>query len=192
MSGFVGYKIIVVGGVVGIGFFIVWMMVVWGGVVGVIDWVVFVDDVFVLVMVDLMDVGVVQQVMMMLVKMLGGIDILVNCVGIDFEVVIEDVSDEVWVYVIDVNLLGLMWICCVVFFWFKVLGWGVIVNVFFVVGLCLIVDCVVYCLVKVGLVMLLKFLVFDWVKYVICVNIVCFGVVYIDFFDCLWQGKEDL
>ncbi|MDN3714006.1 SDR family NAD(P)-dependent oxidoreductase [Paracoccus cavernae] len=42
---------------------------------------------------------------------LGGLDILVNCAGVDLEAPTADMSDEAWERVLDINLTGTMRIC---------------------------------------------------------------------------------
>ncbi|MTH66678.1 SDR family NAD(P)-dependent oxidoreductase [Paracoccus shanxieyensis] len=191
MSGLAGYKIIVVGGAAGIGLSTARMMAARGGAVGVIDRAALADDAFASAMADLTDAGAVQQAMTTLAKMLGGIDILVNCAGIDLEAATEDVSDEAWAHVIDVNLSGPMRTCRAAFPWLKASGRGAIVNVSSAAGLRPIADRAAYCSAKAGLVMLSKSLAFDWAKHAIRVNTVCPGAVHTDLFDRSWQGKED-
>lgn len=60
--------------------------------------------------VDLADPGSARAAVATAVERLGGLDILVNCAGIDVQAPATDFTEEDWRRVIDVNLSGAFWL----------------------------------------------------------------------------------
>jgi len=78
---------------------------------------------------DISDSACVKQVMGDVLAMYGKIDVLVNVAGIIFLGKIEDVSDEAWDRVLDINLKGTFLCCREITPVLKKQGFGTIVNV---------------------------------------------------------------
>ena len=78
---------------------------------------------------DISDSACVKKVMKEVLDTFGKIDILANVAGIIFLGKIEDVTDEAWDRVLDVNLKGTFLCCREITPIFKKQGFGCIVNV---------------------------------------------------------------
>lgn len=194
-----GKVVVVIGVVVGLGWVEVFGLV-WLGVIVVVNDVVFVLDVFDVVDeigVVVVDVGVkvvvvvgdISQCVMVdelfvSVVGLGGLDIVVNNVGIICDWMLFNMFDEEWDVVIVVYLCGyFLFICNVVVYWWDkvkdvegglVFGW--FVNILLEVGLVGLVGQVNYVVVKVGIIVLILLVVWVFGCYGVCVNVICLWV----------------
>ena len=108
---------------------------------------------------------------------LGGLDGMVNCVGIDLEVPIGDMADADWDRVIAVNLTGAMILCQAVLPALRAAGGGTIVNLSSAAGLSPLSHRTAYCTSKAGLNMFGKCLAMELGPENIRVNTVCPGAV---------------
>jgi len=123
----------------------------------------------------LCDVSKLQQIKETVEKIrdkFGKIDILVNCAGINIRTLAEDVTEEAWDKIVDVNLKGTFFFC-------KEIGKimikqrkGKIVNLGSVQGEYVEPKRVVYAATKGGVKQLTKVLAVEWAKYNINVNAV--------------------
>lgn len=108
---------------------------------------------------------------------LGGLDGMVNCVGIDLEASVSDMSDADWDRVIAVNLTGAMILCRAVLSGLRAAGGGTIVNLSSAAGLSPLSHRTAYCTSKAGLNMFGKCLAMELGPENIRVNTVCPGAV---------------
>tara|TARA_R110002020_G_scaffold375654_1_gene586878 strand:+ start:15412 stop:16140 length:729 start_codon:yes stop_codon:yes gene_type:complete len=108
---------------------------------------------------------------------LGGLDGMVNCVGIDLEASLCDMSDADWDRVIAVNLTGAMILCQAVLPELRAAGGGTIVNLSSAAGLSPLSHRTAYCTSKAGLNMFGKCLALELGPENIRVNTVCPGAV---------------
>ena len=79
--------------------------------------------------VDVTDAGAPDTLMEAAGRHLGGLDVLVNCAGVSQGAPIEQLSDELWEAVLDVNLHAVMRISRAAIPWLKRSGRGRIVNI---------------------------------------------------------------
>ncbi|WP_113912956.1 SDR family NAD(P)-dependent oxidoreductase [Roseovarius dicentrarchi] len=84
-------------------------------------------------------------------RAMGGLDGMVNCVGIDLEAPIGDMTDADWDRVIAVNLTGAMILCRAVLPAMRAAGGGTIVNMSSAAGLSPLSHRSAYCTSKAGL-----------------------------------------
>ncbi len=108
---------------------------------------------------------------------LGGLDGMVNCVGIDLEAPVDEMTDRTWDRVIAVNLTGAMILCQAVLPALRVAGGGTIVNLSSAAGLSPLSHRTAYCTSKAGLNMFGKCLAMELGPENIRVNTVCPGAV---------------
>lgn len=111
------------------------------------------------------------------INVLGGLDGMVNCVGIDLESPIGDMADAGWDRVIAVNLTGAMILCQAVLPALRASGGGTIVNLSSAAGLSPLSHRAAYCTSKAGLIMFGKCLAMELGAENIRVNTVCPGAV---------------
>ncbi|KON29240.1 hypothetical protein AC482_06980 [miscellaneous Crenarchaeota group-15 archaeon DG-45] len=124
---------------------------------------------------DLSDSGSVRRMIDEAVEEFGGIDILVNNAGMAHKAPMEEVSEEAWDRVMDVNLRG-AFLCC------RYAGermirqmGGNIVNISSIAAFMPEMNLGAYSVSKAGLNMLTQMLAVEWARYNIRVNAVCPG-----------------
>jgi NAD(P)-dependent dehydrogenase (short-subunit alcohol dehydrogenase family) len=100
----------------------------------------------------------------------GGIDILVNNVGIAIPERAEDVTEAAWDQVVDTNLKGTFFVSQAVGRTMISRGKGVIINVVSELAFVALPEYSCYSATKAGLVMLTKALALEWAPYGIRVN----------------------
>ncbi|MFW5932735.1 MAG: SDR family NAD(P)-dependent oxidoreductase [Candidatus Hadarchaeota archaeon] len=105
----------------------------------------------------------------------GGIDILVNNAGINIIEPTDEMSEETWDRVMDVNLKGAFFCCQAVGKYMKKGKDGKIVNVSSINAEFAFPYSAAYNASKAGMVMLTRTLAYEWGKYNINVNAVCPG-----------------
>lgn len=126
---------------------------------------------------DITDANACREAVNAATEALGGLDGMVNCVGIDLETPISEMTDSDWDRVIAVNLTGAMFLCRAVLPAIRVAGGGTIVNVSSAAGLSPLSHRTAYCTSKAGLNMLGKCLAMELGPENIRVNTVCPGAV---------------
>lgn len=129
------------------------------------------------------------------VSVLGGLDILVNCAGVDLESPTAEMSDEEWERVLDINLTGTMRICRAAYPALAASGAAsgeaAIVNLSSGAGLSPLPERAAYCSAKAGLVMFSKSLAMEWAKDGIRVNAICPGAVDTALFRTSYEAHPD-
>ncbi|WP_080872561.1 SDR family NAD(P)-dependent oxidoreductase [Oceanobacillus timonensis] len=129
--------------------------------------------------VDVADASSVEQMINDLLSSFDSIDILVNSAGINSRVPAENLSEEDWDNVIDINLKGTFLCCkCVAKIMMKQKE-GNIINLASMSGMIVNKDRTIsaYCSSKGGVIMLTKSLAVEWAKYNIRVNALAPGYV---------------
>ncbi|RAH97817.1 short-chain dehydrogenase [Acuticoccus sediminis] len=121
---------------------------------------------------------------------LGGLDGLVNAVGIDLLTPFGDMTDAEWDDVMAVNLTGPMRVCRYALPHMSAAG-GTIVNVASAAGLSPLARRAAYCSSKAGLIMLGKTLAKELAPAGIRVNTVCPGAVDTPLFRTSYENDAD-
>ena len=191
MSELDGLRVLVVGGAAGIGRATAVMMQARGAEVAVLDRAASGPDGMAYAGANVLDDLAVAEAVRGLCKGMGGLDVLINCAGIDLEAPSAEVTDAQWEQVIGVNLTGPMRTARAAFPYLCHSERGAIVNVSSGAGLRPIPDRAAYCASKAGVVMLSKSLAMDWAEHGIRVNAVCPGAVETGLFRQSYEGHDD-
>jgi NAD(P)-dependent dehydrogenase (short-subunit alcohol dehydrogenase family) len=112
-----------------------------------------------------LDVRSVEQIRAVFTKIaqdFGRIDILVNNAGLGEGMLAEDVTEEYWDDMIDVNLKGVFFCCQAAGKYMLEQGYGKIINVSSQVSIVGIPEGVAYCASKGGVNQLTKVLALEW------------------------------
>lgn len=124
-------------------------------------------------------------------KEFGYIHILVNNVGINpIMKPIEEITEEEWDKIMDVNLKGCFLMSQVVAKLMIKQGKGSIINITSVGGFRVSPGLGVYCVSKAGMIMLTKVLAKEWGRYGIRVNALGPGLVRTKLSQALWTNPE--
>ena len=125
-------------------------------------------------------------------KEFGGVDILVNNAGVIVRKPAEDITEEEWNHVLDVNLKGPFICSCTVAkrLIYKRKG-GRIINISSIMGAVGLTDRSAYSSSKSGLFGLTRDLSIEWAKHGITVNAVCPGWIITEFTKNYF-AKEDV
>lgn len=102
----------------------------------------------------------------------GSLNVVVNCAGINARGLAEDMSEEAWRPVIDVNLLGTYRMCQAAFSALKDADGAAIVNFGSSAGLVAIPGAAIYGVSKAAISHLTKILAVEWAKHGVRVNAV--------------------
>jgi len=121
---------------------------------------------------SLTEKGSAEKLVNACVKSLGGIDVLINCAGINRVQLAEDVTEENWDAVFDINLKALFLICQAAGRIMIEKGGGKIINISSQAGSVAIPYRAAYCSSKGGVDQLTRVLALEWSKYNINVNAV--------------------
>ncbi len=140
---------------------------------------------------DVADTAAVEAAVAACAAALGGVDLLINCAGIDLEKPTASMSDAEWSRVIDVNLTGPMRLCRAAHRWLSASDQGAIVNLSSGAGLSPLPERAAYCSAKAGVVMLSKALAMEWAGDGIRVNAICPGAVDTPLFRTSYQDHAD-
>jgi 2-deoxy-D-gluconate 3-dehydrogenase len=106
------------------------------------------------------------------VEKMGGIDVLINCAGINRVQLAEDLTEENWDAVLDINLKSLFLVCQATGRVMINQGGGKIINISSQAGSVAIPYRAAYCSSKGGVDQLTRVLALEWAKYNITVNAV--------------------
>ena len=109
------------------------------------------------------------------VRLLGGIDILVNCAGIQHTAAVEDFPPDVWDAIIAINLSSSFHTMHHAVPFMKGRGWGRIINIASVHGLVASANKAAYVTAKHGLVGLTKVVALETAGLGITCNAICPG-----------------
>ncbi len=139
------------------------------------------------------DISIASDVRRMVnksVEKFGKIDILVNNAGIMRNAPIEQLSEDDWDAVMNVNLKG-------VFLCSKYVGQqmikqkgGVIINIASIAGLNPQIHAGAYSISKAGVISLTELLAMEWATHNIRVNAICPGPTKTTLFDSYWFGES--
>jgi len=106
---------------------------------------------------------------------LGPIDILVNNAGINIRGAIEDLSEEDWDAVIDINLKAPFLCARAVGAGMRARGWGRVINLGSILSVIAIPGRAPYASAKAGVVNLTRVLALEWATSGVTVNAICPG-----------------
>jgi 3-oxoacyl-[acyl-carrier protein] reductase len=141
--------------------------------------------------VDISDKAQVESMVEQSARMVGRIDILVNCAGVWIPgETLLDCSDEDWDRVIDTNLRGTYFCCRSVGRIMVKQREGNIVNLSSQVGLNPGAGAGAYSISKAGIIMLTRQLALELAPYNIRVNALAPGIVKTDFNADLWKNAD--
>jgi len=142
------------------------------------------------ILADISNSSDVKKLVSTTMKEFGKIDILVNNAGIMKSAPIEELSEDDWDNVMNVNLKG-AFLCS------KYVGKqmikqkrGVILNIASIAGLVPVVFAGSYSPSKAALISLTHLLALEWAKYNIRVNAICPGPVETELTNAEWPGKK--
>lgn len=127
---------------------------------------------------DVADIKKIKPLVEKIEKDFGQIDILVNNAGITMNVSIEDMSEDMWDKVMNVNLKGTFFVSQAVYERMKKRHWGRIINISSLAG-----ERggrfagVNYSASKAGVIVLTKCFALDGGKYGINTNVICPGLI---------------
>jgi len=121
---------------------------------------------------DLTEKGSAKELVHACVESLGGIDVLVNCAGINRVQLAKDLTEENWDAVLDINLKAMFLLCQAVGRVMIKNGGGKIINISSQAGSVAIPYRAAYCSSKGGVDQLTRVLALEWSKYKINVNAV--------------------
>lgn len=111
-------------------------------------------------------------------------DVLFNCVGYVYYGLIFDCDDDVWVFLLNLNVMLMYWLICVLLFVMFEVGGVLIVNMVLVVlSVKGVLNCFVYGIIKVVVIGLIKVVVVDFVEWGICCNVICLGMIELLLFE---------
>jgi NAD(P)-dependent dehydrogenase (short-subunit alcohol dehydrogenase family) len=126
-----------------------------------------------------------------LASMLGGIDGIVNCAGIDLLRPFSETTSADWRAVLDVNLSGPFNVCSAALLHLKKSGAGTIVNISSAAGLRPLEHRTAYCTSKAALIMFSKTLAWDLAADNVRVNAICPGIIETALFRTSYEGHSD-
>jgi NAD(P)-dependent dehydrogenase (short-subunit alcohol dehydrogenase family) len=139
---------------------------------------------------DVTDHQSVQDLAAAVLAEFGRIDILVNNAGTAVTKPAEDLTEEDWDRVTDVDLKG-VFLCCSVFGRHMIAQRaGKIINIASVLGLVGGKQLLPYCAAKGGVVQMTRALALEWAKYNIQVNALCPGYVKTPMNEAAIMGSE--
>ena len=116
--------------------------------------------------------GAAEKLVSACVAELGGVDVLINCAGINRVQLAEEVTEDNWDAVLDINLKSLFLTCQAAGRVMIEKGGGKIVNISSQAGSVAIPYRAAYCSSKGGVDQLTRVLALEWAKYNINVNAV--------------------
>jgi NAD(P)-dependent dehydrogenase (short-subunit alcohol dehydrogenase family) len=140
---------------------------------------------------DLIDAASCTSALVTAVGSLGGLDGMVNCAAADFEKPIEDVTDDDWDIVLDVNVKGTARMCRLAFPHLSASRAGTIVNIASGVGLVPLRNKAAYGASKAALIMYTKSLALEWAQHGIRANAICPGAVDTQMLRMSWHNAPD-
>lgn len=129
--------------------------------------------------VDLCDVGQIEVMMCYVESIFGGVDIVINNVGIQYVVLVEQFLVDKWNDIFVINFFSVFYIICLVLLGMCQCNWGCIINIVLVYGLVVLKEKLVYVVVKYVVVGLIKIVVLEIVCSGIICNVICSGWVLI-------------
>lgn len=121
---------------------------------------------------DLTVAGSASQLVDRAVEVMGQIDVLVNCAGINRPQKALDISEQNWNDIFDINLKALFFLCQSVGKEMIKKGGGKIINISSQASLVAVKDVGVYCASKGGVNQITRSLALEWAEHHITVNAV--------------------
>lgn len=124
------------------------------------------------------------------VERFGRLNVLVNNAGILSVSTIEQISEEDWDRLMEINLKGPFLMCRAALPEFRKAGGGAIVNIGSVLGLVAMKDRAAYCASKGGVTLLTKAIALDHAQENVRANCICPSIVETELVKNLFAGSE--
>lgn len=140
---------------------------------------------------DLRDSAQCKEAVQRATIALGGLDGVVNCAAADFEKPVEDVEDEDWDDVLQVNIKGTARICRLAFPHLAASGKATIVNIASGVGLVPLRNKAAYGASKAAVIMYTKSLALEWAEHGIRANAICPGAIDTQMLRMSWKDAAE-
>ncbi|PZE56878.1 GolD/DthD family dehydrogenase [Curtobacterium sp. MCLR17_044] len=141
---------------------------------------------------DVTDADSVTRTVADVVRLFGGVDVLVNCAGIAALAPAEDLTAETWAATIDVNLTGTFRVAQAVGRHMLDAGYGRIVNIASQAAHVGIDGHAAYCASKAGVIGLTTVLALEWGGRGVTVNTVSPTVVLTDLGRAAWANENGI
>lgn len=139
---------------------------------------------------SLTEKGSAEKLVDACVKTLGGVDVLINCAGINRVQLAVDLTEENWDAVLDINLKALFLVCQATGRVMIEKGGGKIINISSQSGSVALPFRAAYCSSKGGVDQLTRVLALEWSKYNINVNAVAPTFVRTDMTKKMFEDAE--
>lgn len=139
---------------------------------------------------DLRDEGEVRSTVAAASDQMGGIDVLINNAGNDFEAPIEKTSLEEWSRVLDLNLTACYLMCREASGALKAGDGGKVINLASIYGLLAGPDDAAYISSKSGLIGLTRALAVEWAQQGVQVNSLCPGFIRTEMTQPVWTDES--
>ncbi|MBI9082944.1 MAG: glucose 1-dehydrogenase [Desulfobacterales bacterium] len=139
---------------------------------------------------NLLDSGAAEALVDACVEDMGQIDVLINCIGINRPQPAEEVTEENWDAVLDINLKALFFVCQAAGRKMIPRRSGKIINISSQTGTVAIPLRAAYCASKAGVDQLTRLLALEWAKHNITVNAVAPTFIKTEMTEKMFQDPE--
>jgi|LGOV01.1.fsa_nt_gb NAD(P)-dependent dehydrogenase (short-subunit alcohol dehydrogenase family) len=129
---------------------------------------------------DVTRIDEIKSLMNKTVNQFGKIDVLVNNAGSALTKKAEEITEDEWNHVVDLDLKSVFFCCQQAGLKMMETGGGSIINIASILGLVALKQVAPYCASKGGAIQLTKALSLEWAKHSIRVNALCPGYVITD------------
>jgi 2-dehydro-3-deoxy-D-gluconate 5-dehydrogenase len=139
---------------------------------------------------DLSDLDNVPTVVEVMLERFGGLDILVNCAGINRRQPLLEVTPDVYDAIMAVNLRAVYFVCQAAARAMQANGGGKIINIASLTSAIGLADVSVYGCTKAAIAQMTKTMAVEWAQHNIQVNAIAPGFMRTPLTDALWDNPE--